>query len=124
VFNGGTLVLDEEWNPVLLVTDPPALEEDLGAEDPAQSAFRRAVDRFQETHRSALGALGSAARPYSARGDRTVLDRPGCPFAVKAVGSGALRFVRRRCEIAEHLRAIGSSSVALRLPGNGRMLDR
>jgi hypothetical protein len=116
LFNGGTVVLDAEWNAVLLVTDPPVIDEDLAAEDPAQSAFRRAVNRFQQTHRSTLQTLGSA-RPYSATGDRVLLDRPGCPFAVKAVGHGALRFVRRRCDIAEHLRAIGSSSVALRLPG-------
>ena len=121
VFNGGTVVLDAEWNAVLLVTDPPAREEDLEAEDPAQSAFHRAVNRFQETHRSSLPSLGSA-KPYSDTGDRILVDRPGCPFAVKAVGHGALRFVRRRCEIAEHLRAIGSSSVAFRLPG--RFLDR
>jgi hypothetical protein len=120
VFNGGTVVLDAEWNAVLLVTDPPVLDEDLAAEDPAQSALRRAVNRFQQTHRSTLRSLG-AARPYSATGDRVLLDRPGCPFAVKAVGHGALRFVRRRCDIAEHLRAIASSSVALRLPG--RLLD-
>jgi hypothetical protein len=124
LLNGGTVVLDAEWNPVLLVTDPPAVEEDLEAEDPAQSAFRRFVDRFQETHRSALRSLGSQKRPYTATGDRVLLDRPGCPFAVKAVGDGAVRFVRRRCEIAEHLRAIGSSSVRFRLPGNGRMLNR
>ncbi|MGY1690616.1 hypothetical protein [Geodermatophilus sp. SYSU D01105] len=117
VFNGGTLVLDDCWNDVLLVTDPPVWTEDLAAENPAQSAFRRAVDRFQETHRSALGSL-RAPRTDSAAGDRVLVDRPGCPFAVKAVGGGALRFVRRRCDIADHLRAVGSSSVTLRLPGN------
>jgi hypothetical protein len=126
VFNGGTLVLDDSWNDVLLATDPPAFAEDLDAEDPAQSAFRRAVSRFQETHRSVLASLqqprtGSAR---SAAGDRVLLDRPGCPFAVKAVGGGALRFVRRQCDIAEHLRAVGRSSVTLRLARNGGIAKR
>jgi hypothetical protein len=125
VFNGGTLVLDGSWNDVLLVTDPPASADDLVAEDPAGSAFRRAVGRFQETHRSALQSLRAPRTDPagSAAGDRVLFDRPGCPFAVKAVGGGALRFVRRRCDIAEHLRAVGSSSVALRLPGNRSLRD-
>jgi hypothetical protein len=122
LFNGGTLVLDDRWNDVLLVTDPPAVSEDLGAKSPAQSAFRRAVSRFQETHRSALQSL-QAPRTDSAE-DRVLYDRPGCPFAVKAVGGGALRFVRRRCDIAEHLRAVSGSSVALRLAGSRGVLNR
>ncbi|MBB3084082.1 hypothetical protein [Geodermatophilus sabuli] len=118
LFNGGTLVLDDGWNDVLLVTDPPAYSEDLGADSPAQSAFRRAVSRFQQTHRSALETLRAPRTdaPGSA-GVRVLHDRPGCPFAVKAVGGGALRFVRRRCDIAEHLRAVGSSPGTLRVTG-------
>jgi hypothetical protein len=123
LFNGGTLVLDAQWKAVLLVTDPPLVTEDVGDEDPAESAFRRAVDRFQQMHLSGLRSLESPG-PGSATGDRVLVDRPGCPFTVKAVGNGALRFVRRRCEIAEHLRAIGSSSAVLRLPGSGRVLHR
>jgi 3-methyladenine DNA glycosylase AlkC len=49
--------------------------------------------------------------------DGVVYDNPGCPFVVKTVGGGAARFVRRRCNIAEHLRAVSSTSAALRLPG-------
>jgi hypothetical protein len=125
LFNGGTLVLDDRWNDVLLVTDPPAFFEDLGGESPAQSAFRRAVSRFQETHRSALQSLRAPRTDSTGSAENRVLyDRPGCPFVVKGVGGGALRFVRRRCNIAEHLRAVGSSSVALRLGGNRGVPNR
>ncbi|TFV77528.1 hypothetical protein E4P39_06015 [Blastococcus sp. CT_GayMR19] len=126
VFSGGTLVLDDCWNDVLLATDPPAFVEDLEAENPADSAFRRAVGRFRETHRSVLQSLQQPRTDSagSAAGDRVLLDRPGCPFAVKAVGGGALRFVRRRCDIAEHLRAVGSSSGTLRLARNGGIANR
>jgi hypothetical protein len=124
LFNGGTLVLDDCWNDVLLVTDPPAYSEDLGAENPAQSAFRRAVSRFQQTHRSALESLRTPrSDSVGSAGDRVLLDRPGCPFAVKAVGGGALRFVRRRCDIAEHLRAVSSSPGTLRMTGSRGLVD-
>jgi hypothetical protein len=36
---------------------------------------------------------------------------------VRAVGGGAVRFVRRRCDIAEHLRALSSSAAELSLKG-------
>ncbi|MGY1640606.1 hypothetical protein ACI782_05660 [Geodermatophilus sp. SYSU D00703] len=120
VFNGGTLVLDDGWHDVLLATDPPAWYEDLAAQHPGRSAFQRAVTRFHETHRSALQSL--RAPRWDATGpveDRVLYDRPGCGFTVRAVGGGALRFVRRRCNMAEHLRAVSTSSgfnVSLGLP--------
>jgi hypothetical protein len=113
VFNGGTLVLDDGWTDVLLATDPPASSDDLAAEDPGRSAFQRAVTRFHETHHSAVQSL--RASTWDSTGpveDRVLYDKPGCAFALKAVGGGALRFVRRRCNVAEHLRAVGKPSVA------------
>jgi hypothetical protein len=121
LFNGGTLVLDEQWNAVLLVTDPPATTEDLGAEDPTLRGLRRAMSRFQAMHTSALQSLRSTKLDGAARtGDRVLFDEPGCPFVVRAVGGGAVRFVRRRCDIAEHLRALGGSAAELSLNG-GRL---
>lgn len=111
LFFGGTLVMDENWDDVLLVTDPPVTAEEAGAEDPALAALRAAVERFRTTHRAALQSLQAGAlRPAERDGARVVVDRPGCPFVVQAVGDGAVRFVRRRCDFADHLRAVGTSS--------------
>jgi len=121
VSNGGTLVLDENWNDQLLFTDPPVTTEDLGAEDPTAQGLTRAMDRFQQMHRSALQSLRTTRLDVTGpAGDRVVFDRPGCPFVVRSVGGGAVRFVRRRCNIAEHLRALGGAAVELRLNG-GRL---
>jgi hypothetical protein len=121
LFNGGTLVLDENWNDLLLLTDPPATTEDLGTEDPTEQGLLRAMGRFEQMHEAALQSLRTTRLDVTGPAeDRVVFDRPGCPFVVRAVGGGAVRFVRRRCNIAEHLRALGSSAVELRLKG-GRL---
>jgi len=118
LFNGGTLVLDDQWNDQLLVTDPPVTTEDLGSDDPTQRGLLRSMERFQEMHRSALQSLRRTRLDGAAgSGERVVFDQPGCPFVVKAVGGGAVRFVRRRCDFAEHLRAVSSANVELRLDG-------
>lgn len=124
ISNGGTLVLDGDWNDVLLVTDPPLTAEDVGAEDRALAGLERAVTRFTTLHRPALGSIDLGALEVAAAGERRVLfDRPGCPFVIATVGDGAARFVRRRCTIAEHLRAVRTSAAGQRLHGGKVVLD-
>ena len=125
LFFGGTLVMDENWNDVLLVTDPPVTAEEAGAEDPALAAFRAAVERFRTTHRATLQSLRvGTVRSAEHDGARVVVDRPGCPFVVKAVGDGAVRFVRRRCDFADHLRSVSTSSAGgAQVSGSGVRLN-
>jgi hypothetical protein len=124
IFNGGTLVMDESWNDVLLVTDPPATTEDLGADNPALRVLERATERFQTLLRRALRSVQTGARRGGSSADRSILyEDPSCPFVVKAEGNGAARFTRRPCNIADHLRGFGAAPVGLRFPGGGLFFD-
>ena len=125
ISNGATLVLDGAWNDVLLVTDPPLTAEDVGAEDRARAGLERALTRFTSLHRPALGSIDLSVlqAPGVGRQQRVVFDWPGCPFVIATVGDGAARFVRRRCTIAEHLRAVRTSAAGLRLQGGKVVLD-
>ena len=103
---GGTLVMDEDFNDVVLVTDPPTLKEDR-REDPARSSLARAADRFRTFND---GRLDIKNKAHAYGGSAFLLERPG---------SGAARLVLRPCNVAEHLRAInqpqGGFSFASRL---------
>lgn len=107
VYKGGTLVMDENWKAVLLITDPVALAEDANQPDPAVAAITRAVERFQSATRRASRTLNPGPDPA---GDGLILrDQPGCPFVIKSQASGPARLVRRTCDLREHLRGISQS---------------
>jgi hypothetical protein len=125
VFFGGTLVMDEDWNDVLLATDPPITTEDLATDDPTTTALQRALERFESLHHAALQTIrGNAVPAPDSSGERVLYDQPGCPFVVRTVGDGGVRFVRRRCDMADHLRGVSTATGGLRVPGGRISLNR
>jgi hypothetical protein len=88
---GGTLVLDQDWNAVLLASHPAITAADLATADPARSALARAVTRTVQIIIAGLGAGGSGL--------------------ALVTGDGAPRVVRRRCDLQEHLRGIAGTGV-------------
>jgi hypothetical protein len=101
IYFGGTLVLDENFNDVVLVTDPPAVAEDMREENPSRNILTRATDRFLTVHSRGIQTITSAG----ISSDSGTLYE-GSAFSVKMQGSGPARLVGRSCNIAEHLRAI------------------
>jgi hypothetical protein len=101
ILQGGTLVMDENFNDVMLVTDPPAFRADARAGDPARQALVRATDRFQATHGRAIQAIQSDGLSV----DSDTLYE-GSAFRLMSHGAGAARLIARPCNIAEHLHAI------------------
>jgi hypothetical protein len=101
ILQGGTLVMDENFNDVMLVSDPPAFGADARAGDPTRQALVRATDRFQATHGRAIQAIQSAGLSV----DSDTLYE-GSAFRLMSHGAGAARLISRPCSIAEHLHAI------------------
>jgi hypothetical protein len=98
---GGTLVMDEDFNDVALVTDPPAFAEYIQGDNPALQALARAEDRFHACHERAIRAIQSGEMNF----DSDTLYE-GSAFSLKVEGPGPARLVARPCNIADHLRAI------------------
>jgi hypothetical protein len=114
IFQGGTLVMDENFNDVMLVTDPPAFGADAREDEPALRALDRAADRFQATHGRAIEAIRSDGLSV----DSDTLYE-GSAFRLMSHGAGAARLIARPCNIAEHLDAI-SRLLARRRPRRNR----
>lgn len=104
VYGGGTLVMDEDWNAVLLVTSPEILKEDPAGSEGAVMAWQRAKMAFDQLHQ------GNIQRSLAARNDkRGLLDRPvvpGCPFVIQSLEAGGYRLARRCCNLQEHVKGI------------------
>jgi hypothetical protein len=90
---GGTLVLDADWNAVLLASHPAITAADLETADPALTALARAVAEIARLIIDSLGAVDS-------------------PLAL-TTGDGAPRVVRRRCDLQEHLRGVAGAGPRL-----------
>jgi hypothetical protein len=101
IYFGGTLVMDENFNAVALVTDPPVIAADLQDSDPARNVVARAIDRFHAAQDEAIRTLQV---PETKVASGTLYGGPG--LSLKVQGTGPARIVRRPCNIADHLRAI------------------
>jgi len=101
VYFGGTLVMDENFDDVALVTDPPAVAGDMREDDPSLHILTRATDRILRVHGRRMQILRSAG--ISLDSDTLY---GGSAFSLKIQGSGPARLVGRPCNIVEHLRAI------------------
>lgn len=86
---GGTLVMDEQWNAVLLAGQPLISEDDAKTDNPVLASIVRAVDRAHSYIQRLLGA-------------------DDAPFALTPSAAGPPRLVRRDCNLQAHLRGITS----------------
>lgn len=114
VYGGGTLVMNEQWESVLLATYPEAQipePEDEGmaiqeGESPEQS-WTRLRQRFEALHGDHIQRTVKARGTERSCSDRPVV--PGCPFVVQKSGSGAYQLVHRRCNWHEHTKSLLST---------------
>jgi hypothetical protein len=102
IYKGGTLVMDEDFNDVALVTDPPTVAEDIQGDAPALQALTRATDRFHTANDRAIQAIQSGRVKF----DSDTLYEGSAFKLIKADGAGPARLVKRRCNIVAHMRAI------------------
>ncbi|MGJ3248228.1 MAG: hypothetical protein ACFE0I_19355 [Elainellaceae cyanobacterium] len=104
VHGGGTLVMDENWKALFLVTYPESLGGDLMGQEGVMQAWQRTRERFQEVHQDSIQRTVAARHEERTVSDRPVI--PGCPFVVQQDSAGAHRLVRRACHLQEHLKGI------------------
>jgi hypothetical protein len=103
VFKGGTLVMDQNWNDVILSTDPDIESVGTPLPSPAMHAIEVASRRFRKTHRHALRAF----RDGIVRPDGLLPNgQPALPFSVIRQSSGSAILAGRRCNLIEHFRGI------------------
>ena len=94
--------MDEDFNDVALVTDPPTVAEDIQGDAPALQALTRATDRFHTANDRAIQAIQSGRVKF----DSDTLYEGSAFKLIKADGAGPARLVKRRCNIVAHMRAI------------------
>jgi hypothetical protein len=112
VYGGGTLVMDEHWNAGLLATYPEIIKEDPPAAEGVRQAWRRARERFDRIHGSAIQKTVAARDEKRSLNDLPVV--PGCPFVIQRSELGAYRLVRRTCSLHEQeSKGIGSTKHGL-----------
>jgi hypothetical protein len=104
VYGGGILVMDEDWNAVLLVTSPEILKADPPEGEGAVGAWRRARANFEQMHQGAIQKTIAARNEKRGLRDRPVV--PGCPFIIQALEAGGYRLTRRCCNLQEHVKGI------------------
>jgi hypothetical protein len=104
VYGGGTLVMDEDWNAVLLVTSPEILKEDPAGSEGAAIAWQRSRQNFEQLHQGSIQRTIAARNEKRGLRDRPVV--PGCPFIIQALEAGGYRLTRRCCNLQEHVKGI------------------
>ncbi len=104
VLGGGTLVMDENWNAVLLATYPEIYKEDSAGAPGTMQAWTRAREKFDRIHGEGIYKTLAARDEKRGLKDRPVI--PGCPFVVQHTETGAYRLVRRVCNLHEHIKGV------------------
>lgn len=104
VYGGGTLVMDEAWNAVLLVSSPEIFKADPAGSEGAVQAWKRARALFDQMHQGAIQKTIAARDEKRGLCDRPVV--PGCPFIIQALEAGGYRLTRRCCNLQEHVKGI------------------
>ena len=100
-----TLVMDENWKAVLLAADPAV---EVGG-PPGPQGTLQAMQRERERVESIRRRAGCPLRVESnGQADDSVFGSgpSAWPFRLQQDGAGAARFVRRRCNLLEHLNGI------------------
>lgn len=103
-YGGGTLVMDENWNAVLLATYPELYQEDPPGVEGTMQAWTRTRENFDRIHGEHIQKTLAARNENRGLKDRPVI--PGCPFVVQRSETGAYRLVCRCCNLQEHFKAI------------------
>ena len=105
VYKGGTLVMDENWNALQLVTDPDYIpdEEDI---EPAVQAVRIATKRFTRAYHRALRAYRDGL--VDAEG-KLPNGEFALPFMIKRQSSGGSLLIRPHCHLNDHLKGIAAN---------------
>lgn len=110
-YGGSTLVMDANWNAVVLATYPEIYQEDAPGAAGIQQAWSRAREQFDKLHGDNI------QKTIAARNEnRKVTDRPvvaGCPFIIQHLETGGYRLVRRRCGWADHVKRINATKHGL-----------
>jgi hypothetical protein len=104
VYGGGTLIMDEAWNAVLLISSPEILKADPAGSEGAVQAWKRARALFDQMHQGAIQKTIAARDEKRGLRDRPVV--PGCPFIIQALEAGGYRLTRRCCNLQEHVKGI------------------
>jgi hypothetical protein len=104
VYGGGTLVMDADWNAVLLVTSPEIFKEDPAGSEGAAIAWQRSRQNFEQLHQGSIQRTIAARNEKRGLRDRPVV--PGCPFIIQALEAGGYRLTRRCCNLQEHVKRI------------------
>jgi hypothetical protein len=123
VYGGGTLVIDDSWQPILLATNPeaylePPPEEATGEpiDEPlpegAIEIWMRARHQFEHLHQNNIQRTIAARHEQRSVKDRAVV--PGCPFVIQRGETGSYRLVRRCCNLQEHMKGICFSKYGMR----------
>jgi hypothetical protein len=107
VYGGGTLVMDENWQPILLATSPEKLKEDPQGQEGATKAWQRARAKFDQVHGASIQKTLAAKDEKRSLKDRPVV--PGCPFVIQHLETGGYRLARRCCQLQEHVTGISVS---------------
>jgi hypothetical protein len=107
VYGGGTLVMDENWQPILLATSPEKLKEDPEGQEGATKAWQRARAKFDRIHGANIQQTLAAKDEKRSLKDRPVV--PGCPFIIQHLETGGYRLARRCCQLQEHVTGISVS---------------
>ncbi|MDH3719821.1 MAG: hypothetical protein OES79_16995, partial [Planctomycetota bacterium] len=106
---GGTLVMDENWNDRKLVNDPVVYHDDFsgnGDREPCVPSLQRALERFQKLNR--VSFKNARLRHQITDDDLTIVGSSGHPFSVtRASSRDPFRVVWGRCNLADHIRGVG-----------------
>lgn len=102
---GGTLVMDEDWNALLLCTQPAITADDAKADDPLLRALGRAVQRIRDVIGRRLG-------------------EPGAELHLSDPADGPVRVERRACRLGDHLRGISGQDATFPFATRGRASAR
>lgn len=104
VYGGGTLVMDENWNALLLATNPDIFKEDPPGSEGTVQALQRARQKFDRVHGEAIQKTLATKDENRSLKDKPVV--PGCPYVIKRSETGAYRLVHRCCNLQEHLKGV------------------
>lgn len=104
-YSGGTLALDEDWEPLLLATDPEAVSGDPAGPPGTVAAFQRERERFESVRRRA----GCPIRIAHGQPDGAP-HASAWPFHLVEQQSGPARFTLHRCNLMEHFRGVSAQN--------------
>lgn len=106
---GGTLVMDEQWQSLLLSTYPEVYEEDMVGPEEIQHALTRAYRNLADVRRLAQFTPNANDRQQVNSAQSKL------PYAIQTIGKGGYRLVRRHASLQEHYRALTTPNQARRL---------